>query len=185
FRDDLTVGLVTTDSFRMAAVDQLKSYAEILSVPLEVVIDVEDMAPALKRLAHCDVILLDTAGRSRRDSERLEDLRAFLRAADPDETHLVLSTTTGERTMMRDADAFASLGADRVVLTKLDEAGGFGIVLNVIQRLGARISFVTTGQEVPDDIEHGGAERIARMLLAGLEPEAASPPPSVPGRELV
>ena len=185
FRDDLKVGLVTTDSFRMAAVDQLKSYAEILSVPLEVVIDVEDMAPALKRLAHCDVILLDTAGRSRRDSERLEDLRAFLRAADPDETHLVLSTTTGERTMMRDADAFASLGADRVVLTKLDEAGGFGIVLNVIQRLGARISFVTTGQEVPDDIEHGGAERIARMLLAGLEPEAASPPPSVPGRELV
>ena len=186
FRDDLKVGLVTTDSFRMAAVDQLKSYAEILSVPLEVVIDVEDMAPALRRLAHCDVILLDTAGRSRRDSERLEDLRAFLRAADPDETHLVLSTTTGERTMMRDADAFASLGADRVVLTKLDEAGGFGIVLNVIQRLGARISFVTTGQEVPDDIEHGGAERIARMLLAGLGPEAAAPP-STPdhGRELV
>ena len=70
--------------------------------------------------------------------------------------------------MLRDADAFSSLGADRVVLTKLDEAGGFGIVLNVIQKLGTRISFVTTGQEVPDDIEHGGADRIARMLLSGL-----------------
>ena len=168
FRDNLTVGLITTDSFRMAAVDQLKSYAEILSVSLEVVIDPQDMIGALTRLKHCDVILVDTAGRSRRDTERLVDLGDFLQAANPDETHLVLSTTTGERTMLRDADAFSSLGADRVVLTKLDEAGGFGIVLNVIQKLGTRISFVTTGQEVPDDIEHGGADRIARMLLSGL-----------------
>jgi flagellar biosynthesis protein FlhF len=168
FRDNLSVGLITTDSFRMAAVDQLKSYAEILSVSLEVVIDAEDMTGALARLKHCDVILVDTAGRSRRDAERLVDLGDFLQAANPDETHLVLSTTTGERTMLRDADAFSSLGADRLVLTKLDEAGGFGIVLNVIQKLGTRISFVTTGQEVPDDIEHGGADRIARMLLSGL-----------------
>ncbi|MEE2681387.1 MAG: flagellar biosynthesis protein FlhF [Planctomycetota bacterium] len=168
FRDNLSVGLITTDSFRMAAVDQLRSYAEILSISLEVVIDSEDMSEALARLKHCDVILLDTAGRSRRDTDRLGDLGAFLQAAKPDETHLVLSTTTGERTMLRDADAFSALGADRVVLTKLDEAGGFGIVLNVIQKLGTRISFVTTGQEVPDDIEHGGADRIARLLLSGL-----------------
>ena len=168
FRDGRTVGLITTDSFRMAAVDQLKSYAEILSVPLEVVIDPDDMVGALARLKHCDVILVDTAGRSRRDTDRLVDLGAFLTAAEPDETHLVLSTTTGERTMLRDADAFSALGADRVVLTKLDEAGGFGIVLSVIQKLGTRISFVTTGQEVPDDIEHGGADRIARMMLSNF-----------------
>ena len=168
FRDGRTVGLITTDSFRMAAVDQLKSYSEILSVPLEVVIEPDDMAGALARLKHCDVILVDTAGRSRRDTDRLVDLGEFLTAARPDETHLVLSTTTGERTMLRDADAFSALGADRVVLTKLDEAGGFGIVLNVIQKLGTRISFVTTGQEVPDDIEHGGADRIARMMLSNF-----------------
>lgn len=165
FRDGLTVGLITTDSFRMAAVDQLGRYAEILQVDLEVVIEPEDMIPALERLAGCDVILVDTAGRSRRDSERLEELGAFLRQASPDETHLVLSTTSGQRTMLRDADAFSQLGADRVVLTKLDEADGFGIVLNVIRRLDTRISFVTTGQEVPDDIEQGGADRIARLLL--------------------
>ena len=169
FREGLSVGLVTTDSFRMAAVDQLGRYAEILQVDLEVVIEPEDMIPALERLSGCDVILVDTAGRSRRDSERLQELGAFLRQADPDETHLVLSTTTGQRTMLRDADAFSQLGADRVVLTKLDEADGFGIVLNVIQRLDTRISFVTTGQEVPDDIEQGGADRIARLLL-GHEP---------------
>ena len=155
FREGLSVGLVTTDSFRMAAVDQLGRYAEILQVDLEVVIEPEDMIPALERLSGCDVILVDTAGRSRRDSERLQELGAFLRQADPDETHLVLSTS--------------QLGADRVVLTKLDEADGFGIVLNVIQRLDTRISFVTTGQEVPDDIEQGGADRIARLLL-GHEP---------------
>jgi flagellar biosynthesis protein FlhF len=165
FREGLSVGLVTTDSFRMAAVDQLGRYAEILQVALEVVIEPEDMVPALERLAQCDVILVDTAGRSRRDSERLEELGAFLGQASPDETHLVLSTTSGQRTMIRDADAFSQLGADRVVLTKLDEADGFGVVLNVIRRLDTRISFVTTGQEVPDDIEQGGADRIARLLL--------------------
>ena len=179
FQDGLSVGLVTTDSFRMAAVDQLSRYAEILQVDLEVVIDPEDMIPALERLAGCDVILVDTAGRSRRDSERLEELGAFLREACPDETHLVLSTTSGQRTMLRDADAFSQLGADRVVLTKLDEADGFGIVLNVIQRLDTRISFVTTGQEVPDDIEQGGADRIARLLLGQssgtVEGDAAVP----------
>lgn len=170
FRDGLSVGLVTTDSFRMAAVEQLRSYADILKVPLEVVIEPEDMADALKRLHEKDVILIDSAGRSRRDEERLEQLQAFLQAARPDETHLVLSTTSGERTMLRDADAFANLGADRVVLTKLDETDGFGVLVNVIRKLGTRISFVTTGQEVPDDIERGGADRIARMLLAGVLP---------------
>ena len=168
FRDGLSVGLITTDSFRMAAVDQLRSYADILKVSLEVVIDPDEMSAAIERLADCDVILIDSAGRSRRDQERLGQLREFLAAARPDETHLVLSTTSGERTMMRDANAFSSLGADRVVLTKLDESDGFGVVLNVIRRLGTRISFVTTGQEVPDDIEQGGADRIARMLLAGF-----------------
>lgn len=168
FRDGLSVGLLTTDSFRMAAVEQLRSYAEILKIPLEVVIEPEEMQDALHRLEACDVILIDSAGRSRRDHERLGQLQAFLDAAGPDETHLVLSTTSGERTMLRDADAFASLGADRVVLTKLDETDGFGVILNVIRRLGTRISFVTTGQEVPDDIEQGGAGRIARMLLQGV-----------------
>jgi flagellar biosynthesis protein FlhF len=170
FRDGLRVGLLTTDSFRMAAVEQLRSYAEILKVPLEVVIEPTEMAGALERLSDRDVILIDSAGRSRRDEERLEQLQSFLDAAQPDETHLVLSTTSGERTMLRNADAFSSLGADRVVLTKLDETDGFGVILNVIRQLGTRISFVTTGQEVPDDIEQGGAERIARMLLAGIEP---------------
>ena len=174
FRDGLSVGLITTDSFRMAAVDQLRSYADILKIPLEVVIEPEEMHGAIDRLSGCDVILVDSAGRSRRDRERLGQLRAFLDAARPQETHLVLSTTSGERTMMRDADAFACLGADRVVLTKLDESDGFGVVLNVIQRLGTRISFVTTGQEVPDDIEQGGADRIARMLLAGIATELPS-----------
>ncbi len=168
FRDGLSVGLLTTDSFRMAAVEQLRSYAEILKIPLEVVIEPEEMQDALHRLKDHDVILIDSAGRSRRDRERLGQLQAFLDAAEPDETHLVLSTTSGERTMLRDADAFSSLGADRVVLTKLDETDGFGVILNVIRRLGTRISFVTTGQEVPDDIEQGGAGRIARMLLQGV-----------------
>lgn len=170
FNQGQKVGLITTDTFRMAAVDQLRRYAEILQLPLEVALDPEHMPAALERLASCDVILIDTAGRSRRDTDRLGELRKFLHAARPDEIHLVLSTTSGERTMRRDAEAFASLGANRVVLTKLDESDGFGVVLEVIRRLGTRISFVTTGQEVPDDIEpgSGGAQAIARLLLDGL-----------------
>jgi flagellar biosynthesis protein FlhF len=154
----LRVGLITADTYRIAAVEQLRTYANIIGLPLEVVLTPVQMREALDRLADrrsldgggCDVILIDTAGRSQNDTGRIDELRKFVEAAKPDQVHLVLSSTAGERVLLREAEAFSPLGIHRIVLTKLDEAVSFGMLINVIRKVGKQLSFVTTGQEVPE-----------------------------------
>jgi len=168
------VGLITTDTFRIAAVEQLRTYASIISVPLRVVMSPAEMASARRALSDCDVVLIDTAGRSPRDSARVDELSGFLEAARPDETHLVLSATAGAAALRAAARGFMAAKADRLLLTKLDEAVGLGVVLSLAHELGLPLSFVTTGQEVPDHIEPANADRLARRVLAGeLTPEAS------------
>lgn len=164
-RHGLQVGLVTADTYRIAAVEQLRTYAQILALPLEVAMQPDDLTAACERLASCDVVLIDTAGRSQNDKSRLAELGEFLRAGAADEVHLVLSATSSERALLREAAAFGALGVDRIVLTKLDEAAGFGTLLSVTRKLGMRISFVTTGQEVPKDLEPASARRFAEFML--------------------
>jgi len=164
----LSVGIVAADTYRIAAVDQLRTYAEILEVPVEVASSPADAERACQRLdaEHgVDVILLDTAGRSQNDRMKLSELRAFLVAARPDETHLVLSATAGARTLEREAAAFGAVGIDRIVLTKLDEAATFGTLISLVERLGKRVSFLTHGQEVPDHIEPGRGRRLAELVM--------------------
>jgi len=156
---------VTCDTYRIAAVDQLRTYAGIIGLPLEVALTPTEMTRAAARLADCDVLLIDTAGRGPNDSARLDDLRQILAAADPHEVHLVLSSTASERVLLREAEAFAEVGADRIVLTKLDEAVSFGVLVNVMQSVGKALSFITTGQEVPDHIEEGRSQRLAELVL--------------------
>lgn len=166
-RHGRTVGLVTTDTYRIAAVEQLRTYADIIGLPLKVVACPGEMRGALESMSGCDVILIDTAGRSQHDGERLSDLRAYLDQADPHETHLVLSTTSAEGVMLRAAERFAQLGPNRLILTKLDEAVNFGVLLSVTRSAQLKLSYVTTGQEVPDHIEAGRPERISRLILGG------------------
>jgi flagellar biosynthesis protein FlhF len=165
-RHGLRVGLITADTYRIAAVDQLRTYAEIIGLPLRVAMTPSEVRAAVHSLAECDVILIDTAGRSPRDSARLAELRAMLDAAQPHQRHLVLSSTASESALNETASAFAPLAYDRVILTKLDEAVNFGVLVNVCRRLETRLSFVTHGQEVPDHIEAGNPERLARAILA-------------------
>ncbi len=164
-RHNRQVGLVTCDTYRIAAVEQLRTYAGIIGLPLEVALTPADMSCAAGRLADCDVVLIDTAGRGPNDTGRLGELRKVLAAADPHEVHLVLSSTASERVLLREADAFADVGADRIVLTKLDEAVSFGVLVNVMQSVGKSLSFITTGQEVPDHIEAGRPRRLAELVL--------------------
>ncbi len=123
------------------------------------------MRRAVHTLRDCDVVLIDSAGRGPRDRGRLGELRQCLEAAAPHETHLVLASTASERVLLREAEAFADVGADRVVLTKLDEAVSFGVVVNVLQTVGKSLSWITTGQEVPDHIEAGHSRRLAELVL--------------------
>jgi flagellar biosynthesis protein FlhF len=166
-RDKLRVALVTADTYRISAVDQLRTYAEILGATLEVAGDPTAMREAIARCTDVDAILVDTPGRSQNDVDRLAELRAIVDAARPHETHLVLSGTASERVLLREAEAFSSLGPDRVVLTKLDEAVAFGMLVSVVRRIGRRISWVTTGQEVPRDIERATGSRLADLVLGG------------------
>jgi len=166
-RDGKRVALVTSDTYRIAAVDQLRTYADIVGLPLEVALTPQEMRAALERLSGYDVVLIDTAGRGQRDDEKLEELRAFVEAADPHEVHLVLSSTCGQRVLMEAVERFGRIRHDRIIFTKLDEAVSFGVLLNVVRRVNKRLSYVPTGQEVPHQIEPGRSEHLAGLIMGG------------------
>lgn len=170
-REKRTVGLVTLDTYRIGAVEQLKTYAQIINVPVEVVMSPGQLVESVERMSDRDVVLIDTAGRSQRDSAKLDQLKAFLAAAPPDEVHLVLSSAAGQKVLDEIIDRFGSVGFDRVIFTKLDEALGFGVILTSLQRAGAKLSYVTTGQDVPSDISVGESCALAELVL-GKAPAA-------------
>ena len=159
------VGLITADTYRIAAVDQLRTYANIIGVPLEVAHTPDEMAAACEKFSAMDAVLIDTAGRSPGDTESLEELGAFLAAARPHKTHLVLASVSGRPTLARTAERFAPLRPTGVIFTKLDEAASLGVLLAVVRQMNIKMSFVTTGQGVPDDIEAARPERLARLIL--------------------
>ncbi len=160
------VGLVTVDTYRIAAVEQLRTYAEIIDLPLAVVNDPGEMPRAIDELGAVDLIFIDTAGRSPRDEVKIRELGEFLLQARPDEVHLVLSAVGEERSLRAAIERFAPVQIDRLILTKLDEADSLGSVLAVLASSSRPLSYVTTGQAVPDDIEPADRKRLARLILA-------------------
>lgn len=164
-REKKRVGLITIDTFRMAAIDQLKKYAEILGSNLCAVSSPNELKNAVEQLGDCDFILIDTAGRSPNDALKLHELQSFLASAAPDETHLVLSTTASQACIELAVERFSEIKIDRMIFTKLDEAAHVGVVLNVLRKINKPLSYITTGQDVPDDIEVGRARRLAQLIL--------------------
>jgi flagellar biosynthesis protein FlhF len=158
-------GLVTVDAYRIAAVEQLRTYAEIIDLPLAVANAPAEMPRAIEELGAVDVVLIDTAGRSPRDEVKIRELADFLAAARPDEIHLVLSASAGERGLRSAVERFAVARPDRLILSKLDEAEGLGGLLAVLGPAGRPVSYLTTGQAVPDDIEPADRVRLARLIL--------------------
>jgi len=164
-REKRRVGLITIDTYRIAAIDQLKKYADIIGSPLRVVNTPEDLRQAVATLQDYEYILIDTAGRSPNDTLKINELRAFLNAANPDEVHLVLSSTASQPCVELAVSRFGDVGVDKIIFTKLDEAAHVGVVLNVVRKLNKGLSYVTTGQDVPDDIEVGRGRRLAQLIL--------------------
>jgi len=163
------VGLVTIDTFRIAAVQQLKAYAEIMDLPMEVVENPDQMRPALDRLGDVDLVLIDTAGRSPRSDARIDQLVELLRSAQPDETHLVLSATSSASVIQTALRGFAPVRPTSAILTKLDETPHTAAVLSAIVASdhfpGVPVSYLTHGQQVPDDIAMADAEPLLSRLL--------------------
>jgi len=159
------VGLITLDTYRIAAVEQLRTYAQIIGVPLHVATSPDELASALRKTTGCDIVFIDTAGRSKKDDPCLQQLRSFIDAANPHEVHLVLSSTCTQSVMMDAIERFSEVRADRIIFTKLDEAVSFGVVLNVARKVNKQLSYITTGQEVPNQIEASHPDRLAQLVL--------------------
>jgi flagellar biosynthesis protein FlhF len=164
-REGRRVGLLTADTYRMAAIEQLRRYADLLNVPLRTAGTPADVARAIELFRGFDLILMDTAGRSHRNAARMAELKACLEAARPHETHLVLSITSRPSHLLSVVRRFDAVRVDRILFTKLDEGATFGPILSVAAGLGKSCSYLTTGQEVPDDIEVSRPDRVARLIL--------------------
>lgn len=159
------VGLITVDTYRIAAVEQLRIYAKILNIPLEVVLSPGDLKNAIRSFSRAEVILIDTAGRSQRDMGQLDDLGRYLDIIDGVETRLTLSAAASERQMEESIRNFSKLRVDGLIFTKLDEAVNLGAVYNQHARTGIPISYFTTGQRVPEDIEEASAKRLIGAMF--------------------
>ncbi|HZL73561.1 MAG TPA: GTP-binding protein [Planctomycetota bacterium] len=163
------VAVVTNDTYRIAASEQIKRVAQLVGVPVRVCRTGPEMTEAVNGFADRDLVLIDTAGRSQKDDGKIDDLCATLKSAGPDEVHLVLSSTTSSETLVDTVKRFSPCGFTKIVITKLDEAMKVGLVLDVLSKVDQRLSFITTGQEIPRDIEIADSDRMTSLIL-GEEP---------------
>lgn len=159
------VALITIDTYRIAAVEQLKTYADLIGVPLKVITSPKELREAVNSFSNKDLILIDSAGRSPRNAEKMGELKDFVEASRADELHLVLSMSVGADVMQDTLDRYTSFPIDKLIFTKLDEAVNYGAILSVISKTEKPIGYITTGQEVPDDIEVATRDRLARLIL--------------------
>ena len=159
------VGLISIDGYRIGAMEQLKSYANILGIPCFPAFNQNDLAVAINRLEGKDVVLIDTAGQSHYDIPRIEELNTILSCGKEISSHLLLSVSTSESEMNRTAVHFSPLKFQSYIFTKIDEAEVCGSILNQIMKMHLPISFITTGQNVPEDIERADKGRILKLLF--------------------
>ena len=168
-REKRRVGLITVNTYRIAAVEQLRTYADIIDLPMEIVSTPREMHQAVASMADLDLVLMDTAGRSPRDEVKIQELKSLLAEAAPDEVHLVLSSVASANSLSKTAEQFAAVGTTALILTKLDEAPSLGNLLPLVRGGRIPLSYLTHGQNVPDDIAPADGGRLARTIL-GLEP---------------
>ena len=159
-------GLITTDTYRIAAVEQLKIYAKILGVPLYVAGDNESFRKSLRALADHDVVLVDTPGKSPGDKEYLQRLQEMFSPQESLDIHLLLSSTASRDSLLAAAEHYRVLKYDRIALTKLDECRSFGSLYDVLDQAGTPVSYVTNGQNVPQDIEDVSTREMARLIIS-------------------
>jgi flagellar biosynthesis protein FlhF len=168
----LRVGLLTADTYRVGAVEQLKTYANILNIPIEVVTNPEDMQPAIDGLKGCHMILMDSAGRNFLEDQYIDEINQYLGYEAPQENYLVLSMTTRWRDMKKITERMKSVPIDKLILTKWDETTCYGAALNMVYHYPYPLAYLCIGQGVPQDIMKTDAKFIAEKIL-GVDENAA------------
>lgn len=163
------VGLITVDTYRIGAVEQLKTYAELLNAPIEVVYSPDEMMASVAKLqaAGCDMIIVDSIGRSHRDQGNLEDLNKLINPLETDNVYLVLNMSTKYRELLKIMDNFKFMNYRQFVFTKLDESERNENILNICYEKTYPVAFLCTGQEVPRDIERPTKERLMEFVWGG------------------
>ena len=169
--EDKRVAFITTDTYRIAAIEQLKTYAGILNIPIEVAYNLDDFKRAADRFSHYDTVFIDTAGRNFRNPQYVKDLGSIIDFNEEMETFLVLSLTSKEKDMEEIYQQFSLIAIKQVIFTKTDETSTYGPMFNFAARNRLGVAYLTNGQNVPDDIEEGSPERIAGLVAGGLGDE--------------
>lgn len=162
------VAFITTDTYRIAAIEQLKTYAKILSIPLEVCYDLTDFQKACEKFSTVDVVLIDTAGRNFRNQQYVEDLRKVVDYNDEMETFLVLSLASKQKDMEEIYQQFTQIDINQLIFTKIDETFNYGSMYNMIEKYRIGAAYITNGQNVPDDRIAASAEKVVNLVL-GVE----------------
>ena len=163
------VALITADTYRISAVEQLKTYSDILELPLEIVYNPQELASALERHRDKELILIDTAGRSQHNEYQLRELEEFLRVNPRIEKHLVISATTKYTDARHIINKFSQVEPDKIIFTKIDETASLGMIINLLRDKKYALSYLTTGQSVPDDIERASSDILTTLLFRKVD----------------
>lgn len=161
------VGLITIDTYRIAAVEHLKTYGDIINLPVEVVYTPSDLNQAIANLKDCDLILIDTAGRSPHNQAMMDELQRFLSNSRIGVILLVISATTKYQDMLTIAESFSKIAFTHLLFTKLDETNSLGPIVSLAMNVKRPISYFTNGQNVPDDIEVAKPSKLITQVFKG------------------
>lgn len=170
-KQKLKIALVTSDTYRIAAMEQLRTYANILHIPLHVIYSEEEVQDVVAEFEGYDIILIDTAGRSHKNREQRDDIEKLIHKVPEEsrEVYLVLSATTKYHDLIRITETYSEITQYRLIFTKLDETTSVGNIFNLRMLTGAPLSYTTFGQNVPDDISKLDPQSIAKQILGGNE----------------
>lgn len=161
----ISTAFITADTYRISAVEQLKTYADILGLPIAIVYSPEELKEAIQKFRQKQLILIDTAGRSQHNRRQMAELKEFLGVNQNIEKYLVLSATTKNEDAKDILEKFSACKPDKVIFTKTDETKSLGVILNILRRREMRLSYLTNGQSVPDDIVPAEAGKLAELFL--------------------
>ena len=165
----LSVGLITTDTFRIAAAEQLKVYSKILNIPLEIAPDRETFQRTLSLFSDKDIVLVDTPGRNHNDRESMDRLNHIINASMPVEFNLLLSLTSSGENLMDAVETYQHVfDYDHLIFTKIDECNRFGLIFDVVEQSGKPVMYITNGQNVPQDIQKMTPGRLAELLVKNM-----------------
>ena len=159
------IGLVTADTYRIAAVEQLKIYSDILNLPLEVAYNADEVERYCRKMSDKDLVFVDTAGRSHKDREQTDELKDIILKFPSAQVFLVLSADYSHKSLEKMLERYLFLSDYRLIITKIDESEGFGNIVNLISTSGRKVSYFTDGQNVPDDIMLASQEVILKDML--------------------